>query len=64
MGNGFRIGNLYGSYYADETHNTLGIEIGLIDVPNYDDTVIAHTFSLAIKISYFVFAIGYILEEF
>jgi hypothetical protein len=63
MENGFRYGNLYGSYYADESHSVLGFEMGIIDVPNYDDSVVAHTFSIAIKISHFIFAIGWILSE-
>ena len=64
MEDGFRLGNLYGSYYADETHSCIGLEIGFMDVPNYDDSVTAHTFSIAFKISHFIFAIGYILKEF
>lgn len=63
MENGFRFGNLYGSYYADETHSCIGFEIGIIDVPNYDDSVTAHTFSIAIKLSHFIFALGWILSE-
>lgn len=62
--NGFRIGRLYGSYYAEQEHNCLGFEIGIIDVPNNDDSVTAHTFSIAVKISHFIFAIGWILKEY
>ena len=60
---GFRFGNFYGSYYADEGHNSLGIEIGIFDVPNLDESKIAHTFSIALTISHFIFAIGYIISE-
>lgn len=63
IGNGFRLGHLFGSYYADETHNCIGIEIGIIDAPNYDDSVTAHTFSVAVKLSHFIFAIGWVLSE-
>lgn len=59
---GFRIGNFYGSYYASEEFNGIGLEIGVIDVPN-DEGATAHTFSIALKISHFVFAIGFILRE-
>lgn len=59
---GFRIWNFYGSYYASEEFNGIGLEIGVIDVPN-DDGATAHTFSIVLKISHFLFAIGYILRE-
>ena len=60
---GFRIRNFYGSYYASEEFNGIGLEMGIMDVPNNDDSVTAHTFSIAIKLSHFIFAIGFILRE-
>ena len=62
-GRGFRLGNFYGSYSVNEENNSIGIEIGLIDVPNLDESKIAHTFSIALTISHFIFAIGWIIDE-
>lgn len=63
MGDGFRLGDLYGSYSVNDDFNGLGIEIGFIDVPNADEDKIAKTFSIAIKISNWIFAIGWIFRE-
>ena len=60
---GFRFGNLYGSYSANEEFNGLGFEIGIIEVPTIEGDKTATTFSVAIKISHFVFAVGYIFKE-
>lgn len=60
---GFRIGSFYGSYSASESFSGIGFEMGMMDVPNNDDSVTAHTFSIAIKLSHFIFAIGFILRE-
>ena len=62
-GSGFRFGNFYGSYSANEGNNSIGIEIGFIDVPNLDESKIAHTFTIALTISHFIFAIGWIIDE-
>ena len=62
-GRGFRLGNLYGSYSANEGNNSIGIEIGFIDVPNLDESKIAHTFTIALTISHFIFAVGWIINE-
>lgn len=61
---GFRIGNLYGSYSANEEFDGFGLEIGVIEVPNIEEDKRAKTFSLALKISHFIFAIGYIFKEY
>lgn len=63
MGDGFRFGDLYGSYSVNDDFNGLGFEIGFIDVPNMDEDKIAKTFSIAIKISNWIFAIGWIFSE-
>jgi hypothetical protein len=62
-GDGFRFGNLYGSYSANEEFNGIGFEIGFIEVPTLEEDARADTFSVAIKISHFIFAIGWIIEE-
>lgn len=64
MENGFRWGNFFGSYSAGDEYSVIGFEIGIMDVPSMDETCKAHTFSIAIKLSHFVFAIGYILKEY
>ena len=61
---GFRLGNLYGSWSANEEFNGLGFEIGVIEVTTIEEDKRAITFSIALKISHFIFAIGYILKEF
>ena len=61
---GFRIGNLYGSYSVNEEFDGFGLEIGVIEVPNIEEDKRAKTFSLALKISHFIFAIGYIFKEY
>lgn len=63
MGNGFRWGNLYGSWWASNKFNGIGFEMGIIDIPTMDKSM-AHTFSIAVKLSYFIFAIGYIFKEY
>lgn len=63
MENGFRLWRLYGSYTFTDGHNALGVEIGFTDVPDDEDNRIAHTFTIAIQISYFLFALGIILWE-
>lgn len=62
-GDGFRLGNFYGSYSANEEFNGLGFEIGFIEVPTLEEDKMADTFSIAIKISHFIFAIGWIIGE-
>lgn len=62
-GDGFRWGNFYGSYSASEDFNGIGFELGIMDVPSVDNTKIARTFSIAIKISHFIFAVGWIFGE-
>lgn len=62
-GDGFRFGNIYGSYSANEEFNGLGIEIGIVEVSTLEEDKTAKTFSIAIKISHFIFALGYILNE-
>ena len=42
---GFRFGNIYGSWSANEEFNGLGFEIGMIDVPTIEEDKIAKTFS-------------------
>lgn len=64
MEDGFRIGNFFGSYSSDEEHNSIGIEIGVIDVPSMDELARAKTFAIVFKLSHFVFALGYILKEY
>lgn len=64
MCNGFRWGNFFGSYSAGDEYSVIGFEIGIMDVPSMDETRRAQTFSIAIKISHFIFAIGYILKEY
>ena len=61
---GFRVGNFYGSWSANEEFNGLGFEIGVIDVPTIEGDKTAKTFSIALKISHFIFAIGYIFKEY
>ena len=60
---GFRLGNLYGSFSANEGFNGLGFEIGFIDVPTIEEDKIADTFTIAVKISHFIFAIGWVIKE-
>lgn len=64
MEDGFRIGNLFGSYSSDEEHNCIGFEIGIMEVPSLDEVARAKTFAIVFKLSHFVFAIGYILKEY
>lgn len=63
MGDGFRLGDLYGSYSVNDNFNGFGFELGLMDVPNNDEDKIAKTFTIAIKISNWIFAIGWIFRE-
>jgi hypothetical protein len=63
MGDGIQIGRLYASWVAEEHYNGIGFDIGFMDIEN-DDGSIADSFSISIKISHFVFAIGVILKEY
>lgn len=63
MGNGFKYGNLYGSWCMEESINIIGVDIGIMNIPNAYGDKVAKTFTIAIKISHFCFAIGYIIKE-
>ena len=62
-GSGFRLGNFYGAYSINERNNSIGIEIGFINVSILDESKIARTFTVALTISHFIFAIGWIIDE-
>ena len=61
MSNGFRWSCIYGSYSTDED-SKLGLEIGFMNIENLNGGS-ADTFTIAIMIANFNFAIGIILRE-
>ena len=61
MSDGFRVGNIYGSY-STSGDSILGFEIGFMNIENLDGGT-ADTFTIATMIANFSFAIGIILKE-
>ena len=60
---GFNFGNFYGSYTIVEDFNGLGLEIGLMDLEDTEGLRVGKTFSIVLKVSHFMFSIGYVIEE-